>query len=258
MSEQIFESQIAANRPATLADHKIQGIVVMPGAAYLEMALAASAAVHGKPWCIRKAAFREPLLLDKSPKTVQTILTPEGPQAASFRIVSMAQTASDGELSFVVHATGRLEAPTVAVHDPIDLEAERARFRGEPRDDAWRTEALRKSGIEPGPTFSWIPLHWVHEQDAFAEVCAARDGDRAEDYQIHPGLLDSAFQLLGSTLPGAGTGIDAYVPMGIDRLECYDRPQGPTRYLASITSLKPTPPSGTCGWWILRDGYSWK
>ncbi len=238
VSEQIFESQIAANRPATLADHKIQGIVVMPGAAYLEMALAASAAVHGKPWCIRSAAFREPLLLDKSPKTVQTILTPEGPQAASFRIVSMAQTASDGELSFVVHATGRLEAPTVAVHDPIDLEAERARFRGEPRDDAWRTEALRKSGIEPGPAFSWIPLHWVHEQDAFAEVRAARDGDRAEDYQIHPGLLDSAFQLLGSTLPGAGTGIDAYVPMGIDRLECYDRPQGPTRYLASITSLE--------------------
>ena len=48
--EQIFESQIAANRPAMLGDHKIQGRVVMPGAAYLEMALAASAVVHGKPW----------------------------------------------------------------------------------------------------------------------------------------------------------------------------------------------------------------
>ena len=40
-------------------------------------------------------------------------------------------------------------------------------------------------------------------------------------YYIHPGLLDSAFQLLGSILPGAGTGIDAYVPMAFKRLQCF-------------------------------------
>ena len=42
--------RLAANRPAMLGDHKIQGAVVMPGAGYLEMALAASAVLHGKPW----------------------------------------------------------------------------------------------------------------------------------------------------------------------------------------------------------------
>ena len=44
VSERIFESQVAANRPAMLGDHKIQDVVIMPGSAYLEMALAASAA----------------------------------------------------------------------------------------------------------------------------------------------------------------------------------------------------------------------
>ena len=63
----------------------------MPGAAYLEMALAASAASHGKPWCVCVASLLEPLILDKTPKTVQTILTPEGPHAASFRIVSVSR-----------------------------------------------------------------------------------------------------------------------------------------------------------------------
>ena len=70
---------LAANRPAMLGDHKIQGRVVVPGAAYLEMALAASAVAHGKPWTLCAANLIEPLVLDKSPTTVQTILTPEAP-----------------------------------------------------------------------------------------------------------------------------------------------------------------------------------
>jgi len=62
--------------------------------------------------------------------------------------------------------------------------------------------------------------------------------ERTDDYQIHPGLLDCGFQLLGAALPGAGTGIDAYVPMGLERLRLYDRPQGPTWYLISLKSLE--------------------
>jgi acyl transferase domain-containing protein len=238
VSEQVFEAQIAANRPATLADHKIQGAVVMPGAAYLEMALAATAAVHGKPWNVRNASLLEPLLLDKMPKTVQTILTPEGPHAASFRIVSVTQPTPDAEPSFATHAAGRVELPADTDGGTIDLEAARARFTGEPRDAKWQTEALRTSGLEPGPTFSWSLLHWLNERETLSEVRAACDVDRADDYYIHPGLLDTAFQLLGAALPGAGTNIDAYVPMSVDRLHFVDRLQGPGRYLASITSLE--------------------
>lgn len=238
VNDQVFESQLAANRPATLADHKIQGMVVMPGAGYLEMALAASAAVHGKPWCICNVALREPLLLEKTPKTMQTILTPEGPHAAQFRIVSVLMGEDGEEPSFVTHATGRLETPAATTGPSIDLDAQRARFTGEPRDDAWRLQALHKSGLDTGPSFSWLPLHWVNDREAMSEVRAASDGDRAGEYYVHPGLFDSAFQLLGAALPGAGTGIDAYVPMSIDRIQWYDRLQGPGCYLASITSLE--------------------
>ena len=104
--EQIFEAQMAANRPAMLADHKIQGRVVMPGAAYLEMALAASAVAHGKPWTLCGASLVEPLTLDKTPKTVQTILTPEGPRAASFRIVSVTHADAEAEPTFTTLAVG--------------------------------------------------------------------------------------------------------------------------------------------------------
>ena len=43
-------------------------MVVMPGAGYLEMVLAASAATHGKPWNVCGAMLIEPLLLDKTPE----------------------------------------------------------------------------------------------------------------------------------------------------------------------------------------------
>ena len=84
--ESIFEAQIAASRPAILGDHKVQGLVLMPAAGYLEIVLAASAALHEKPWKVRGLTLVEPLLLDKTPRTIQTVLSPEGPHAASFRI----------------------------------------------------------------------------------------------------------------------------------------------------------------------------
>ena len=59
-----------------------------------------------RPWCVRDMSLVEPLLLDKTPKTVQTIVTPEGPQAASIRIVRLA--AGDGETrAGVCHARRR-------------------------------------------------------------------------------------------------------------------------------------------------------
>ena len=100
----------------------------------------------------------------------------------------------------------------------VDLASLRARFTGEPRDSAWRKRRCAKSGLEPGPTFSWLDLHWTSPQEALGQVRLPREADRVEQYQVHPGLLDTVLQLLGSILPGAGTGIDAYVPMGVESI----------------------------------------
>ena len=242
VKEQIFESQFSANRPATLADHKIQGKVIMPGAAYLEMALAAGAALHpaASGWCVRDLSLVEPLLLDKTPTTVQTVVTPEGPHAASIRVVRIA--AGDGEspgapAEFTTHAVGHIEAPTDVKTQIVDLVSLRTRFTGEARDIAWRKEALRKSGLEPGPTFSWLDLHWTNPHEALGQLRPPRDADQAGKFNVHPGLLDSVLQLLGSILPGAGTGIDAYVPMAFGRLQCFGIPQGPLWALATLTSF---------------------
>ncbi|MCL4204445.1 MAG: SDR family NAD(P)-dependent oxidoreductase [Pirellulaceae bacterium] len=242
ISDRVFEAQVAANRPSILADHKIQGVVVMPGAAYLEMALAASAAVYGQPWEVCEAALVEPLLLNHRSKTVQTIVTPQGDKAATFRIVSFDDEAGDDaarpEPVFKTHAVGRLEAPGSEKPADVDVQAQQARFSGPGYDDAWRIEAERKSGLDYGPSFCWSPMHWRDGQEAWAHVREARDSDHAADYRVPPGLLDGGFQLLGATLPGAGTGIDAYVPMTVGRLRLHDSVQNAAWYQATLKSLE--------------------
>ena len=236
--DHIFESQLAANRPQTLGDHKVQGVVVMPGAGYVEMALAAGNAAFGKSWIVDGLLLLEPLFLDKTPKTIQTIVSQSSPGAAAFRIVCVTRSEDDGKPVFTTLATGRLEAPREESAPPMDIEAEKLRFNGEPRDQAWQIEALRKSGLEPGPTFLWSPQYWVRENQAFSEARVGTDADHLEEYQAHPGMLDGGFQLLGSLLPGAGQGIDAYVPMGIDRTQMFDRLLEPAYYLATLKSLE--------------------
>jgi acyl transferase domain-containing protein/NADPH:quinone reductase-like Zn-dependent oxidoreductase/acyl carrier protein len=246
-SDRIFESQLASNRPALLGEHQIQDLIVMPGAGYLEMALAAAAAAHGKPWDLCRAMLVEPLLLDKTPRLVQTVLSPDGPDADAFRIVSVTQASPDAEPAFTTLAVGRLESPedrtsacgaSERAGKTIDLDACRSLFTGEPRDEQWQIEALRKSGLEPGPGFRWTVRHWVSEIEGLSELRAPRDADRVDDYHIHPGVLDCGFQLLGAILPGAGQGIDAYVPMEVDRVQVYERVRGPAWWLATLHSLK--------------------
>jgi acyl transferase domain-containing protein/NADPH:quinone reductase-like Zn-dependent oxidoreductase/acyl carrier protein len=236
--EHIFEAQIAANRPAMLADHKIQGLAPMPTAGYLEIVLAASAVLHEKPWSVRGLTLVEPLLLDKIPRTIQTVISPEGPDAASFRIVGVTQAADDAAPCFSTLATGRLESPRNTAAEAVDLAAQRSRFAGEPYDEAWRIDAMRRSGLEPGPSFRWLVRHWVGENEGLAELRRAQESDHLDEYQVHPGLLDSGFQLLSGVLPGAGEGIDAYVPMGVDQVQVYDHPRSATWCRALLRSLK--------------------
>ena len=98
----------------------------------------------------------------------ETILTPEGDHAASFRIVSVSEADADAAPSFIPHAVGRLESPTDAAAETLALGSVQARFTGAPYDEAWRAAALAKSGLEPGPAFSWVSQHWVHEREALA------------------------------------------------------------------------------------------
>jgi malonyl CoA-acyl carrier protein transacylase len=106
-SETVFEFQLGTADLPFLADHRVFGHVVLPGAAYVEMALAAASKVLGPDWSsIGELTIERPLVLaEGSKRSVQLVLsaTDEG---STFQIFSRADERED----WVTHVKGRLES----------------------------------------------------------------------------------------------------------------------------------------------------
>lgn len=115
----IFESELAADSPAYLGDYqRVQGVVVLPVAAFLEMALAAAAEAFGGsgPYALEDVEFRHPLFLPEGrARTIRVTLSVEQSGAAPFSISS---PPLDGQhdAGWITYADGvvRREAGAVA------------------------------------------------------------------------------------------------------------------------------------------------
>lgn len=226
LKETLFESQLSTDLLPFLVGHQVYGMVVLPGAAYLEIALAAAAAALGSgPYVLREVSIQEALVLpEDAGRTVQLILTPEGGGAASFQILSLAVDEGDGTSSWTLHATGKVHAgQTDQVQTPVSLEDLQVRCQEELSAGAYY-EQLRVRGLEYGPSFQGIEQLWRRDGEALGRIRLPEAlVSEAEAYQLHPVIMDSGLQLLFATLSSDGEG-DTYLPVGLDSLRVYSRP----------------------------------
>ena len=90
-----FRNQITVSEPAFINDHKLHDTVIVPGVAYLSMALAAAREALGSaPIMLEEVLIQEALILSQAcpdkgrPEVnVQTILTPDNSNEATFQIL---------------------------------------------------------------------------------------------------------------------------------------------------------------------------
>jgi acyl transferase domain-containing protein/acyl carrier protein len=223
--ETLFESELSIDLQPFLVGHQVYGMVVLPGAAYLEIALAAGAAALGSgSYILKEVMIQEALILpEDASRIVQLILTPEGAGQASFRVLSLAAD-EDDTTSWTQHATGTIHAgQTKQVQTSISLEDLKARFEEQLSVETYYQQ-LRNRGLEYGPSFQGIEQLWRRDGEALGRIRLPEAlGSDFEAYQLHPVLLDCGFQLLFATLSGDGKG-DTYLPVGLDSLQFYRRP----------------------------------
>src|SRR6185312_5313879 len=135
-TESRWEATVSTRHPVLgfLAEHKVNGSVVLPASAYVEMILAAQPGVS-----IVELEITAPLVLsDNAPRLVQTIVSD-----GQFRIASCAADGGDPQL----HASGRTQpcaAPPLAIA-PLAVGAPL------PADDLYAAMAHR--GVVHGPAF---------------------------------------------------------------------------------------------------------
>lgn len=227
-----YASRLGDGSPAWLAEHRLGGRVVAPGAAWAALALAAAAAELGAEACrVEDLDFLSPVVLGElETRDLRVVLAPGDAQATRFQVFSRAE---DGSGAWTEHAAGRLRSPPAEPSpEPVEVEAVRARC-AEPLESAAFYTTLERIGAELGPRFRWIERAWRGPGEILCELRPAEPEDLEQSgEELHPGLLDSCFQSVAACLLGPAQaraelpeGV-VFLPLGLRALRLLGRPQG--------------------------------
>ncbi len=204
---------------ALFDDHRVFGQPVVPGAAWVEMALAAAASDGGEPAVLEGITFHRPLRLSAglSP-LLQLVLGMEPDGSRRFRILS---ADAGGGQSWTLHATGTLRPAGEARQPSGDRAAVEARCPESFVPDFY--EECRSRGIEYGPAFRRIVSLRAGDGEAVGRIrLEGKVPTGAGGLVVHPALLDACFQVLGAAAPEGADG--TFVPAGIERVWLRGRP----------------------------------
>ncbi|MYR44443.1 type I polyketide synthase, partial [Streptomyces sp. SID5910] len=188
-----------------LADHLVLGRVVVPGTAYVELALRAADAAGSR--VLEELTLQAPLVLPES-GAVQVQVVVSGTDDPERRAVGVfSRPEGDDDAPWTCHAKGLLalseteageERHPLAMWPPADAAPL-------PVDDLY--QRLAGLGLDYGPVFRGVRAAWRQGDDVFAEVALPEEErDDAGRYGIHPALLDAALHVTGV---GHLTGSDA-------------------------------------------------
>ncbi|MFE1554934.1 type I polyketide synthase [Streptomyces sp. NPDC058734] len=174
-----------------LADHAVNGTVILPGTAFVELVVRAGDEVGCDT--LDELTLEAPLVLPPE-GAARLQLVVGGPEADGRRPVSLHSLPEDAPegTPWTRHATGLLLA---ARREPrFDLAAWPPPG-AEPVDLDGFYEALSGSGYQYGPAFRGLTAVWKQNggEEIYAEVALAHEQhDDAARFGLHPALLDAA------------------------------------------------------------------
>ncbi|HEX4306157.1 MAG TPA: type I polyketide synthase, partial [Solirubrobacterales bacterium] len=186
----LLGGRLALGSQAWLADHVVHGATILPGTAYLELALRAAREVGlGR---LAELTLSAPLVLPaEGGVAVQVRVGP--PDDDGDRAIEIHSRLEQEDADWTLNAAGALGAA-----GPDDLEP-----LGEwPPSGAERLETdgfydlAEAIGVEYGPAFQGLRAAWRQGSELFGEIEPPTLAD-AERYVIHPALLDAALHLSG-------------------------------------------------------------
>ncbi|HEX8117605.1 MAG TPA: polyketide synthase dehydratase domain-containing protein, partial [Pyrinomonadaceae bacterium] len=243
----VFETVFSAEAPHYLDHHRIDGAlgstIVVPGSSHISMALSAAREVFGADTCrVEGVTFFQALTVpDEESRSVQLILTPNGPLDLSFQIFSRAEESQDQD-AWLLHASGTLkkeetDSDVAAGAQPSFETAEGESY--EQLSGAQFYQDLWALGYHLGPSFRWLDEVRRGRNEALCRMRLPEGADRVDDFQLHPGVIDSCFQLLGMSLPpemiADWVGNDAiYVPLKVEGVRFHGRASGQLQARATL------------------------
>ncbi|MBA0052624.1 SDR family NAD(P)-dependent oxidoreductase [Streptomyces sp. AJS327] len=188
----VFNGRLSQRTHPWLAEHAVGGTPLLPGTAFLDLALTAGR--HLDTPYVAELTVEAPLPL---PSTGAVVIQAEaGPPEPSGvrRLTVYSRSVGSTDEPWTRHASGVLSPQTPA---PAPERHEWPPRDAEPLELAGFYPALADTGLGYGPAFQRLSAAWRRGEEVFAEVRLEGARQEAGHFRVHPALLDSALHAIG-------------------------------------------------------------
>ncbi|TPG29519.1 SDR family NAD(P)-dependent oxidoreductase [Mycobacterium hodleri] len=215
-----WEAELSTAHIPFLADHRVQGSVVVPGAVFIEMALAAAKETYGTDLGVDNLVLHRALILDDTCDPIIRTTLDEADGTLEFAAFT---ATADGDLKWTITATAELNTLSTS---PRHIEAPYGEDLIPPTSGADFYARTQTIGFEYGDAFRSVSTitggdGWTVARIAIPEPIT----DDLGRYRFHPALVDGAFQaLFGLPVLGQDTDDSPYLPTRIRHSAVYGSP----------------------------------
>ncbi len=203
----IFDQELAPGT-ALLRDHRVYEGEVVPGAAFVEMALSAARTLG-----LSQLSIERPLVLSEV-RRVQVHVRAKD-DGAEIEVFSAAADAA--RPAWTLHAQGKAAlGGRLAEAEPLAVVRARAR---EPLEVRLFYSRLAESGLGYGPGYRALTGLWRGEDEVLGKIDLPEAQVPGAELTLHPSVLDGCLQLAAALPPPAGAkpGL-IFLPVGFEQL----------------------------------------
>ncbi len=196
----LFTGKLSLQSHPWLAHHAVTGTVLLPGTAFLELALAAGQRVGSS--VIEELTLEAPLVFQGQDSVQVQIAVSVADDHGRCQLEIYSRVDDQLERPWTRHATGSLDLGD-DYQDPMAHESGCLTEGWSPPEDAqlldleFLYDRLAEAGYDYGPSFQGLRGAFRLEDGIYAEVALDEEQSlHAGSFCIHPALLDSAFHAL--------------------------------------------------------------
>ncbi|RVW03861.1 type I polyketide synthase [Rhodococcus xishaensis] len=236
----VFTGLLSQQRLPWLGDHAVNGTVLLPGTAFVELALHAGNRVGcGR---LEDLAIESPLMIPAEDEVAVQVSVLADADTGDLTVAVHSRPAGvPPETPWTRHATGSL---TAAANTATTLDQQWPPPDAAPIDARGLYELLDEAGYGYGPTFRGLRAAWRRGDELYAEVRLGGDDPAATvaGYGIHPAVLDAALHAIAFGAAEARTR-NIRLPFSWDKVQLHAvgatalrvliTPTGPERYRVS-------------------------
>ncbi|MCB0190966.1 MAG: SDR family NAD(P)-dependent oxidoreductase [Anaerolineae bacterium] len=202
----LFETEISLETLPFLADHRVDGAIVSPGACHLAMILsAAEVALGDSKLLVKDVTFPEALVVpEHGVRTAQVVLASDDSEfSAKVQLISF-DSKNKAEKP-TRHAMGQVVVHTeVQPHEASLLELRQRCTESVAVEAVYAAAASQQ--IVLGSGFRWLTELWrglpptssSSRGEALGRLSLPKAVGNLAGYKLHPGLLDACFQVAGA------------------------------------------------------------